>query len=42
MVGALVVTPEFVTEHPNVRFCLRLEREVVHRPIVERGKVVRE
>jgi hypothetical protein len=40
-VGALVVTTQFVNAHPNLRFCLRLEgREVVHRPIVQRGKVV--
>jgi hypothetical protein len=40
MVGALVVTTEFVTGHPNLRFCLRLEgREVVHRPTLQGGKV---
>jgi hypothetical protein len=38
MMGATVVTTQFVTEHPNLRFCLRLGgREVVNRPIVEGG-----
>jgi hypothetical protein len=32
---------EFVRKYPNFRFCLRVGgREVVHRPIVEEGKVM--